>query len=137
MHEVLLAHIVGCRNECPVVYILSLEHTVTSELRILKGQIELRSDVLGSEYLDVRLFLFLIGEQGACIRQLGVWSLCVVHRESLRRETPYLVRGKIFCVLIQVPFEEIVSLRRRTCHTKPYSIDICLVERIVVEIIVE
>ena len=137
MHQISLSCIVGCRYKCTVVNILSPEHTVSAEFGILECKVQFWSYVLSSQDLDVGFLLILICKQGSGVSEFCIRSLCIEHRKCFRCEAPDLVWSKVLCVLIEVAFEEIVRLYRRTCNSQPCRVDILFHEREIMEVVVE
>ena len=137
MHHIPLAKVVGCHYSGSVVGILPSEHTLASELAVLKEDIELRGNVLCRAHSDAGLFLVLVGEQGSPIAELRVRSLGVELREGLRSVGVQVVRSVEDGVVYLLSLEIVVELGRRADHSKVRCVDVLLVEWIFREVVVE
>ena len=137
MHHIPLAKVVGCHYSGSVVGVLPSEHTLASELAVLKEDIELRGNVLCRAYPDAGLFLVLVGEQGAPIAELRVRSLGVELREGLRSVGVQVVRSVEDGVVYLLSLEIVVELGRRADHSKVRCIYVLLIEWVFREVVVE
>ena len=114
MHKVSLAHIVAGNDYISVVCVLSFKDSVASETSELQSKVQFRKYVLGGKHTDVRLFFFLVREEGSPVCEFGVRSLGVVVRKGLRRVAVSLERSIEDGIVCLCPLEIVVGHFRRT-----------------------
>ena len=136
VHLVFLAQIVAAYHEGPVVGLLVVEHTVAAVTLVGEGEVQLRSDVLGGQQVQVVLFAGGNGEGVAPVSEHRIWALGVVHRHRLGRIGIVHIRREERRY-VKVVTVKIVGLHGgRTGCTKVDGVRIVLVDRQVKEVIV-
>ena len=137
MHHVFPAQIVGLDHEGLVGGVLVLEYSVAAVAVVEYGEVELRSDVLGGEDVEVVGLLLVAREQGAEVPELGVGVLGVVVRKGAGGEAPGFVGVVEVDPLAALPLEEVVVLHGGARHAQPAGVHVVALEGIVVVAVVE